>query len=238
MKNSKILLLAGGVLGTGLLLSPNPALAQDDAQQAASDDDLNAPAPSDPDPHPTPPGLEGGGEFQVEMEEQAGTGGDVAYASKGVVEIGGHGTAEVAGDFTNISIRPFAGWFLADNFQLSGILELAWSQVDYTDPLTDESSSESSTLFGLYAEPSYHLPFSERTLGFLGVGLGPTYDSQEFGFSVRPRLGLDLLVGRSGIFRPALEVTYSTVDVVSRNNQNLVGVSTTYGISFGFSTML
>lgn len=170
------------------------------------------------------------------MERQAGTGGDIAYASKGVVEIGGHGSAELANEFTNISVRPFAGWFLTDNFQLSGILEFAWSELEFTS--AGETDSESSTLFGLYVEPSYHLPFSERTLGFLGIGLGPAYDSQDFGFSVRPRLGLDMLVGRSGIFRPALEVTYSTVDVVSRNNQNLVGVSTTYGISFGFSTML
>ena len=236
MKNSNISLIAGGVLGTGLLLSPTAAFAQDDAQQTASDDDMNA--PSDPDPHPTPPGLEASGEFEAEMERQAGTGGDVAYASKGVVEIGGHGSAELADAFTNVSIRPFAGWFVTDNLQLSGILEFGWSEVEFTNPLTDETDSESSTLFGLYAEPSYHMPFSDRMLGFLGVGLGPTYDSQEFGFAVRPRLGMDFLVGRSGIFRPALEVTYSTVDVVSRNNQNLVGVSTTYGISFGFSTML
>lgn len=182
------------------------------------------------DPEPEVPGIP---DIDAEMVEQAGTGSDNAFASAGVVEVGGHGSVELAPNLKLVSMRPQIGWFLADNFQLSAIAELAWSQVEL-----EGGGDDNRTLFGLYAEPSYHLPFNNRTLGFIGVGVGPTYDSNEFGFSIRPRLGLDVLLGRSGIFRPAFEVTYSTVDVVSRNNTNLVGVSTTYGLSLGFSTML
>ena len=173
-----------------------------------------------------------------EVHEQSGTGGNVAYAEKGVLEVGGSATGEFTNELFLVSARPSIGWFVVNNLELSGIVELGYSEVDSEDPDSGEVTEDSATLFGAYVEPSFHLPFSTRTLGFVGVGVGPTYDSEEFGFSVRPRLGLDLLVGRSGILRPALEATYSTVDVVSRNNRNLVGVSTTIGMSLGFSVML
>lgn len=53
-------------------------------------------------------------------------------------------------------------------------------------------------------EPSYHLPFSDRLFAFAGLGIGLNY-AEDPGVDLlfRPRLGLDVLVGRSGILKPA-----------------------------------
>ena len=169
--------------------------------------------------------------------EQVASHDEVPYGSKGVVEVGGSGSFEFASEFTHVSLRPFAGWFVVDYLQLSGIVEVAWSQVRVPSP-ADGTMWRPRTLFGVYAEPSLHVPLSPGAFGFLGVGLGPTYDSQDYGLSVRPRVGCDLQIGRSAIFRPAFEVTYSTVDVISRREQSVDGANIMFGVSLGFSATL
>ncbi len=160
-----------------------------------------------------------------------------AYASLGVVEVGGSGAFAFTSKSTHVSARTFVGWFFANHLQVSGIAELAWSQVRVPGP-ADGMVNRSSTLFGIYAEPSLHVPVSSGSFALLGLGFGPTYDSEQYGLAVRPRVGFDLQLGGTAIFRPAFEITYSTVDVVSRSNQSVEGANLMYGISIGVSAWL
>lgn len=178
------------------------------------------------DPHPEPPGVD---DLDVGMHEQAGTGSDVAFGEAGVFELGGSGSFYGNSDGLILTLSPQAGYFIVDNVEISGLLNFAWANPDEGD---------SVTMFSLLAEPSFHLPFDDRLLGFVGLGAGPAYASEEFGFALKPRIGLDVLLGRSGIFRPALEMTWSTGDVVTSSGDTLVGVNVTYGISLGFHVML
>jgi hypothetical protein len=198
------------LMGTGSL-----ALAQQVEDAPPAEGDVAPPSP----PMPPTPG--------TTVYRQAGTGSEVPYASAGILELGGAGALDVGENITILSLRPFAGWFITDNLQLSGILELRWADV----------AGNSNTIFGLLGEPSYHLPFNPRLFGFLGVGAGIANNGDETGFALRPRIGVDMLVGRSGIFRPTLELTWSTVDVVTQEGSTLVGISTRYGATFSYSVM-
>ena len=60
-------------------------------------------------------------------------------------------------------------------------------------------------MFGAMLEPSYHLPVSDRLFVFLGIGFGLRYaEDPGVDFALRPKLGVDILVGRSGILKPAV----------------------------------
>ncbi len=192
---------------------------------------------TNPDPVPAPPSpvteLPETGVY-----EQAGTGGTIAFGEAGVLELGGAGAFTAAKDLTILSVRPSIGWFVLDNVELSAMLnfDYANTSVEATDSDTDVDNV-SSTTFGLMGEPSFHLPFTPTLFGFAGLGLGVNYDGDDFGFALRPRVGLDVIVGRSAIFRPALEFTWTTTDAVTQNGNAVVGVSQTFGASFGYSAM-
>ena len=146
-----------------------------------------------------------------------------------MIELGGAAAFDYSDGGTILSLRPSAGWFVVDNLELSAILEIQWA---------DPDGGDSVTTLGAFVEPSFHLPFTNRLLGFLGIGAGLAYNNSDVGFALRPRLGLDILIGRSGILRPALDLTWSTADVVSRNGTTVVGVNTTFGLSIGYHVML
>jgi hypothetical protein len=213
-----------------LMGSASVAVAQDAALEAEGNADATTKEPGEArlDTNPTVPGM--GDMPSTGMLEQAGTGGEIAFADAGVIELGGGGNMELSSAGTFIGLRPFIGWFIMNNIELTGIAEVAF---------VDPDVGPSSTTLGLFVEPSFHMPFNNRVLGFVGLGLGFQYDSvADAGLALRPRLGVDILVGRSGIFRPALEMTWSTTDVVSRSGQTLVGVSTSFGVGFSYSVML
>jgi hypothetical protein len=184
-----------------LMLVPTFGFAQsaDDENDTYSDvapppsAPTNLPAPeSDDDPLPpvaatTPP--PGG------VVEQAGVGGITGYGRPGVLELGGSAGFTAAGSFSQVKVSPTVGYFVSDNLQLSGILGL--SHVN-----TDE---DSATLFSLLVEPSYHMPFNRRVFGFMGLGMGGAHANESgFGFAVAPRLGANIMVGRSGVLTPSL----------------------------------
>jgi hypothetical protein len=177
------------------------------------------------DPHPSPPKSDG---IRAGLHRQAGTGGEIAFAEAGVLEFGGAGSFDTNADGTLISLRPSVGWFLLDNLQLSGIVEMRWA---------NPADGDAVTSVGVFAEPSYHIPVTDRVLAFGGGGVGMAYNSEDLGFALRPRIGVDVLVGRSGIFRPSLDLTWSTADVVTRQGETLVGVRSSYGVSFGYHVM-
>jgi hypothetical protein len=173
------------------------------------------------DERPEPPGkihsedlqrAEGG-----EMAVAAGMGSDLAYAHATVVELGGLLAFTHASETTIFRIAPSIGYFLADNIEFTLFPELTVVNVAETD-----------VIFGAMLEPSYHLPFSDVVFGFLGLGVGIRY-AEEPGvdFALRPRLGLDIMIGRSGILKPAGFIDIGANDGLTQG-----------GFEAGFTVML
>lgn len=157
----------------------------------------------------------------------------MAYGRAGVVELGGAASFATASDYTQFSLRPSVGWFFTNNLELSAILGINYLKVE-----DEAGNSNSATTWSLLAEPSYHLPLSSTMWAFLGIGAGVSHVADDTGFALAPRLGMNFLVGRSGILTPALLLQYTTTEAVEAGNgQTLVGVSTTFGVSVGYTVM-
>jgi hypothetical protein len=192
----------------------------------------NLPPPtSDKDPAPpvaAPPNILTGG-----LVEQAGVGGQVGYGRAGVLELGSSAGLMVAPDFRNVNISPSIGWFVADNLELSGIFSLS----------NIKANEEESTMFAALLEPSYHLPINRTTFAFLGMGFGYAH-IQDIGggLAVAPRLGVNLLVGRSGVLSPSLSYEYTTHDAVTTDigdmqDVTVLAVSQALRINVGYTAM-
>jgi hypothetical protein len=192
--------------------TPKPS---DQLPAARSDND-----PTPPPASPLPP--------DAAVVRQAGVGGAVAYGRAGVLELGGSASFSTASNFTEFSLRPSIGWFLTDNLELSGILSFSHASIDGND----------ATSWAALAEPSYHLPITSTLFAFLGVGAGVSHvNDVGTGFALAPRLGLNILVGRSGILTPALLAQYSTTDAVETPQGTLVAVTSTFGVNIGYTVM-
>ena len=199
----------------------------DDTRTAPPNDGTLPTPTSDDDPQPevASPVVPPGG-----FVEQAGVGGNVGYGRAGVLELGGSAGFTAGNDMTQINVAPSVGWFIADNLQLTGILDLAYSSVN----------DNSSTMTTLLVEPSYHLPFNRTTFGFLGMGMGASYvDGPGLGFALAPRVGANFLVGRSGILTPSLSWQYTTHDVMTEdeNDITVVAVSSAVRLNVGYTVM-
>jgi hypothetical protein len=104
------------------------------------------------------------------------------------------------------------------------------------------SNSASQTVLRLLLEPSFHLPLSQTAWAFLGVGAGLASvpnggGGSTSGFALSPRLGANILVGRSGLFTPALFVDYTSGGTISTPQGALVAVNTAYGVQAGYTVM-
>lgn len=189
-----------------------------------SDDDPTPPAPS-----PTPP--PGG------LVKQAGIGGVVSYGRAGVLELGGSASLAAASGYFRFSIAPSIGWFIIDNIQLSAMIGLSHVSIDTVDA-EGAADTATQTLFSFILEPSVHIPFTDSLFGFLGVGMGVSYaDESGAGFALQPRLGVNVLVGRSGILSPALYVQYTTTSAIQTDAGTLLQVSFGYGLNLGYTVM-
>jgi hypothetical protein len=74
--------------------------------------------------------------------------------------------------------------------------------------------------------------------GFLGVGVGGSYiKGAGGGFAVAPRLGANMLVGRSGILTPSLSWQYTTHSVDPGAAENMIEVSSALRINVGYTVM-
>jgi hypothetical protein len=165
--------------------------------------------------------------------EQAGVGGVIAYGRPGVLELGGSAGIMIAPDFRTVHFSPIIGWFIANNLELSlipGVTNI-------------KANDEQATVWSAFVEPSYHMPFNQTTFGFLGLGVGAAYEHRlGTGFAVAPRIGANVLVGRSGVLTPALSYEYTTHDVDSvdsgdMRNVTLLAVSSALRINVGYTAM-
>lgn len=201
------------------------------AQPAANDGEKTLPKPtSDHDPRPPVayPGTPPGG-----LIAQAGVGGEIAYGRSGVLELGGSAGLTAASGFMAVSVSPSIGWFFADNMQLSAILGITHVETD------TGATTEKGTLYSFLIENSYHLPFGRSVFGFAGLGIGAAHaDEVGWGVAIAPRLGLNVMVGRSGILTPALSYQYNTHEAMELEQfRGYVGVTTALAANIGYTVM-
>ena len=200
------------------------ATAESTDDAPVNDGDLPTPQ-SDHDPHPevAAPGIPAGG-----VVEQAGVGGVVGYGRAGVLELGGSAGFTAATDLTQVNVAPSIGWFLADNLELTGVLDLAYSKAGGNDGM----------ITTVLVEPSYHLPFNRTTFGFFGMGMGTSYvKGPGLAFAVAPRLGANFLIGRSGVLTPAISWQYNTHDTMETGEGALLVVSSAVRANIGYTIM-
>lgn len=205
--------------------SPNE-LGQPDEVPRDDDADL---ATATPDPTPEVPSVlqRPMSEAELDVVEQAGVGGPVAYASAGVLEVGGSGSIFASPGFIGLRMAPFVTWFAFDGVGLSYIHEIYGG------------SQEGDASFGmiLHVELSLHLRVSDRVLIALGLAPGLLYNTSDWGATGRIRAGVDVLVGRSGVFHPMFyfvggsQPLLAQVDGVPETHWGY-GVEITYGAMF------
>lgn len=146
------------------------------------------------------------GDKNVEVAVDAGVGSPLAYGRKTVVEVGGTLSFTRSSDTTTFTFMPQVGYFLMDGLELGFSTEL---RVVRLEGNTDFS-------IGAALEPSYHLSLSDALYVFGGLGIGVRY-SEDPGADLffRPRIGMDIMVGRSGILKPALFIDVGVNDGAS-----------------------
>jgi hypothetical protein len=153
---------------------------------------------------PEPPGGtaldENGDVDDAQVVKSAGMGSQVAYATRGVVELGGSMGLDIRQELISFTFAPTVGYFLTDRFELSLIPALVIQSVG--DP--ESNARATNVRVAAVLEASYHQPLSDIFYVFGGAGFGVGYeDGPGVNFVLRPVLGLDIMVGRSGILKPA-----------------------------------
>jgi hypothetical protein len=166
------------------------------------------------------------------VTSQAGVGGTQAYGRAGVMELGGSAGFSAASNYSRFELSPSIGMYMIDNLELSLLTGFSHFRVG------EAGDRVSATEVKALVEPSLHLPFSQVAFGFVGLGAGFNYISgHQAGFALQPRLGLNFLIGRSGVLTPAFNVNYSTVDALRTPAGTVLAVQTSYGMNIGYTVM-
>jgi hypothetical protein len=205
--------------------STGTATPGSDAAPTASSDLPAAKSDHDVQPEVASPGIPSGG-----IVSQAGVGGMVGYGRAGVLELGGSAGFAFASDYRSMNFSPTIGWFLADNFEISAILSVA----------NIKTGDNASTLWSALLEPSYHVPFNRSIFGFLGVGGGAAHVSGlGTGFALAPRIGANLMVGRSAVLTPSLSYQYTSIDteMTGANDVTVVALTSAVRFNIGYTAM-
>jgi hypothetical protein len=156
-------------------------------------------------------------DIPADVTANAGAG-DLSYADAGVFELGGNLAVTRASKTTTVRIAPSIGYFVIDRVELTLFPEL---NVIHLDGNTDVT-------VGALIEPSYHLKMSDRLFAFVGAGVGFRYAKHPgVDLAIRPTIGMDILVGQSGILKPSLFLDIGTNDGVTQG-----------GLQAGFTVML
>jgi hypothetical protein len=216
------------LIGSGVVYADQPReTARDSSTNDGKRGETEAGRRRSADPYPPPPEPARLGE--QEIIRQAGAGSDVAYGTRGVLELGGSAGFTTAEDFTQVSLAPSIGYFLVDNLQASAILQLAYIKAGQND----------AKVVRMLIEPSYHLPFSRRLFGFAGFGIGAGFvEGPGWGAAFAPRAGANFLIGRSGILTPSLSYTFSTHETREiAENMTLLRVSSALTANIGYTVM-
>jgi hypothetical protein len=189
----------------GVLSCGAPAFA---AEDNTADPDRKPDAPSPEVPNPA-----------QDVKTYAGVGSNTAYSERGVMELGGSLALATANGTSSIAVEPSVGYFLFDNFELTGVVSVRHTSI----------SGANANQLALIAEPSVHFPVNDGVFVFAGLGVGvAVYDtsvtSLDTGLDLAPRAGAQLLLGRSGMLNLALR--YSAVLSSLDGNVNVGGGQT------------
>ena len=186
------------------------------------------PAQSTNEPRPTAPTPFDGAD--TKLVKQAGIGSEVAYGRAGVLELGGGVTFSGSRDGTLLSVAPTIGWFFADNFELSAIAAFTHNRI---------GQSNSNSYFTALLEPSAHIPIVDSLFlfGGLGAGLGYDVNRKSTGFALAPRLGANIMVGRSGVLTPSATWNFATNSAVQTQQGTMLALNNTYGINVNYTVM-
>jgi hypothetical protein len=233
----KKMMVAALVLGTS-----GVAWAQDAEEEEEEErDDGTSRDPYDtynPELKPEPPEVDLP-DPRVETRTLAGVGSGVAYASRGVAEAGGALSFSVANDVLAFAADPMIGYFVLDNFQLSGILGYRHVGVE------DDSSNQ----FSLMIEPSVHLPINNSLFWLGGIGAGAVLADNidndpdvDAGAALAPRTGIQILVGRSGLvnFGARYSMILTGIDATTApplEGAAVVAFANTFDVQAGYTIM-
>lgn len=200
------------------IIQPAERPTDDDVSLAHATPDPTPPVPTllqRPDPKPA-----------IDVIEQVGVGGPVAFGSAGVFEVGGSGALIASRDFVMAKFAPSVGLFIYDGIQLAYTHEL------YGGTATHDVGIASFSVLDL----GVHLRINDRLLGFVAAGPGISYNGETFGVGGKGRVGLDVLVGRSGLFRPAAFFTATTNPVVDLRG-SLTNSEWNFGLELAYAAM-
>lgn len=195
---------------------PATNFPQEELPRSQSDNDAAPPVASPMSP-------------QTGVIKQAGVGGEMAYGRAGVLELGGSAGLVAGDNYTQVDFTPSIGYFIADNLQVSAMIGAGYIKTGDND----------ATRFQVLLEPSYHMPFSNSVFGFLGVGAGLAYvEGPGAGLAIAPRVGANIMVGRSGVLSPYLSYSYTTHDTTEvGENMQLLAVSAAVAANVGYTVM-
>lgn len=184
------------------------------------------PADTDRTPDAVAPSLDG--TVATAVVEQAGVGGEIAYGRAGVLEIGGYASVAASTLGAVGILRPFVGWFVTDGFELTLANDLVFRHVD---------DSGLQVTFAGTIEPSGHIPLVTRLWLAIGCGLGFLWNGIEAGFLATPRIGLDLLVGRSGMLHMNAVAALATTPLLPALLYEPIGSQWRVGVEIGYSVL-
>lgn len=217
-------------LVTAVTLASVPVLADDASKKTAPPTAKEDLPPATDDRDPAPPVAEPGAmEMADGVIDQAGIGGVVGYGRAGVLELGGSAGLMIASDVRILNASPSIGWYVVDNIELTGILSV--SNIEVAD--------NSVTVWSALLEPSYHFPVNRSMFAFAGLGVGASYVSElGAGVAVAPRLGINMMVGRSSVLTPSISYEYTTHDVDDEmENVSTAQVSSAMRVNVGYTAM-
>jgi hypothetical protein len=216
------------ILAALLLAAATPAFAQDAAQPAGTEVPASNPEPLPPPSDAPAPVAEPVVPESTTVIQHGMIPDEVAYGRKGVREAGASMGLMMSSKFRSVSLAPQFGWFVADNMRLSGIL--AFQSV--------KANGESAVTYSAIVEPSYHLPVQDKIFGFLGMGVGISYeDTLGAGLTIAPRLGASFLIGESGLLTPSLQYQYISHSAMTESDIETAAMTSAMTVNVGYSTM-
>ena len=210
------------------------------ARPPASDDPAPSPRTGSPErttPRPRAPSRDRGHGLSRMPERGARS-----LRSRGVIELGGFVNLSGANNFTSIQASPTAGWFLTDNFQLSGDFGVQLRSPDLRELNGEGIPRTTRPSCKILTEPSYHFPFSSMTSAFVGIGWAGQRPGKRRGLE----LGFDLRAPSRRQFpggpirassAPPSSSTSRRARALQTNGGTLLGVNMTYGLQAGYTVM-
>ena len=181
-----------------------------------------------------PPAHAAGEPGPTSVQQQAGAEAESAYGHMGTGEVGASAGLTLASNLRDVNISPMLGYFINDNFEVSGIVSMS----------NITAGNESATVWSGLVEPSLHFAMNKQMFTFVGVGVGGAYiDTLGAALAVAPRAGFNVLIGKSGVLSPSLSYQYTMHDTMlargadGTTNVALVAATSALRANIGYTLM-